>query len=131
MQRLSPSLAAIAVLSMFMVPPLHEADAAGPYDGSYHGTIKLTRSLGHAQRGAGACTGNAEGTPWNRTITNGVIKMQWVSSPYELKVGFDGTIRGSANVGISQINASGKITGNRLVMEYGSQFCTYLVEAQK
>jgi len=131
MSRSSTSIVAAASMSMFIACPLWESEAAERYDGIYRGTLKLTRSLGRPGAGSGACTGNAEGTPWTRTITNGTIRMQWVDSPYELKVGFDGTIRGSASVGISQITASGRITGNKLIMEYGSQFCTYLVEAQE
>jgi len=107
------------------------AGAASPFDGTYQGITKLVRSNIRGGAGSGGCGGSADGTSAARRIVDGKVKMPWGTNEYEIPVGADGTIGGTASVGAAQITVSGKITGNNMVIDYASQSCFYHWEGSK
>jgi len=123
-------LAACVFIAALLLPGLPAA-AAGPFDGTYQGTVKLVRSSLRAGSGSGGCAGNSEGTPSTRRIVDGRLKMPWGTNEYEIPVGADGSISGNAVVGASQITVTGKVAGNSLAVDYASQSCSYRYEATR
>lgn len=126
--RFAAAAAASTLIAIVVAMP---AGAVGPFNGTYRGTVKLVRNVPLRPAAGPSCPGSGAGVPGTRTVVNSKIKMEWAGSDVELTVGPDGTASGSENVRRLQFSASGKITGNTMVLEYGGQFCGYRFEGQK
>lgn len=117
-----------AILMTALVP---FADAAGPFDGAYAGTTKLVRQNSRPGAGSSSCAGSGAGTTGTRTVADGTIKLSLLGSDWTVTVGADGTISGATTVGQSRLEATGKITGKNMVLNWGSPWCGYQFEGAK
>ena len=123
--------AVCALTALMAIPFGLPAESAGPFDGNYRGLSKqVMNSLPRGAAGS-SCGGNGTGVAAVRRVADNKIKMSWAQSDIEFSVAADGTISGRANAGASQISASGKITGDTMVMNHSSQYCGYSFEGKK
>ncbi len=97
--------------------------AAGPFDGTYSGT--LTNTVGG---GGGGC---GEGGAGSRTVNDSKFEVRWVGSGITLNVAADGTIDGSGTVGRSLVSAKGKIANGVMTYDINSQRCAFRFEGRK
>jgi len=122
----------VTVAAALASAPIQPADATSKFDGIYKGTKKVLFKGHNPKMAANACTGNSEGTPWKSPVRNGTLTLKWYSQDLAVHVANDGTLSGHIQLGAQDVNATGKITGKRLVMEWGNgNACQYGVEATK
>jgi len=130
--------AAAAVSVLMAYAATVPAGAAGPFDGTYRGRVKLTMNSIPAGKGAGSgrgsCQGKAVGVPAAWTVVDNTFSIKPEGRNIKLGVGPDGTISSLENVGggWSYFDVfSGKIIGNSMVAEFGTSLCRYRFEGRK
>lgn len=106
-------------------------DAAGPYDGTYRGTVKLVRSTITPQGKADCGSTTAAGRQTTRRVADNKVTINYGGSDITFNVGADGTISGTSTYGRNQLTATGRITASAMVMDYGTQYCGFHFEGSR
>ena len=101
---------------------MHPVRAAGPFDGVYNGTYI------NSTVGGGGCPdgGNA-----SRQVVDSAFTNRWNGTDIKATVGADGTIIGGGNMGSALLSIKGKIAGNLMTYDIGSQRCSYHFEGRR
>lgn len=125
-------LAALGASVLAAVALTLPAEAAGPFDGTYNGTVKLVRSTITTQGRSDCGSITVEGRPSTRRIVDNKVTVPYgTGGNVQFDIGADGTVSGSAAYGSSQLTTNGKVTGGTLSMEYGSRYCWFRFDGTK
>ncbi len=124
MARLRPRI----VLIIFLLVPIlaSVAMALGQYDGSYGGMTTIVRNEARIGSGEPLCTVTPTRNVWRVVDSN--IQLVWQGVDWRVMIRPDGMIGSSGTVGMAVVSASGKVTGNALVLFYGTESCGYRFE---
>jgi hypothetical protein len=105
------------------------AAAAGPFDGTYSGSRRETKS-----NNSGFCQ-NINRDQTQLVVANGVASYPWAKKTFEAPVKSDGTFeitgQGLAMAGASSITLKGKITGNNMEADIGNNSCAAHMSLKK
>ena len=110
------------------------AMAAGPFDGTYSGTVTLAHSQGGGKRSQQRPCNEPPGGPTaTRRVTNGNLTLHGAGGvAWNAQVGPDGKISGQATLNdTAVVSANGKISGDTMVLDYGTAHCGYHFEGRK
>ena len=103
--------------------------AASPFDGTYSGPRKETKS-----NNSSLCM-NISRDQTQATVTDGVASYPWAKTTYQAPVKADGsfeiTAAGLAIAGASSITFKGKITGNNMEADIGNNVCAAHMSLKK
>ncbi len=117
-------LAALVWLALVAAPV---AMALGQFDGVYGGIVTIARNNGRIGLGEQLCSVSAVRATW--PVVDNNIELSWQGSDWRVPVRPDGTISSSTLLnGITAVSASGKITGNAMILFYGTEACGYRFE---
>jgi hypothetical protein len=132
---LSRSFLGFAAAAAFLAASIpYAVIAAGPFDGTYSGTVALARSQGGGKRSQQRpCNEPADGPAATRRVINGNLTLHGAGGvAWTAKVGPDGMISGQATLNeAATVSASGKITGDTMVLDYGTPHCGFHFEGRK
>ena len=123
--------AVCALTALMAIPFGLPAESAGPFDGNYSGESKMNIVRFPRGNTETRCGGNDSGLLPLRQVMDSKIKMRWGRNEIEFSVAADGVISGYATAGAAQIVASGKITGNSMLMNHTIRSCGYSYEGKK
>ena len=118
-------IAAVAIALLF-VPVLVPSASAAQYDGIYGGTTNIARNNGRLGFGEPLCSVTAVRSTWQ--VVDDVVQMSWNGSEWRVPVRPDGTISNSTTLGTVSVSATGKITGNAMILFFGTEACGYRFE---
>jgi hypothetical protein len=123
---LQSSRAAAIAIALIMSTAMAPSASAGQYDGIYGGTTTIARNNGRLGFGEPLCSVTAVRSTWQ--VVEDVVQMNWNGSEWRVPVRPDGTISNSATLGTVSVSATGKITGNAMILFFGTEACGYRFE---
>lgn len=102
------------------------AAALGQYDGTYGGTVTIVRNNARIGSGEPLCSVTAVRGAFQ--VVDSTILLVWNGSDWRVPIRTDGSISSSTSLGAAFVSASGKVTGNAMMLFFGTQACGYRFE---
>ena len=103
-----------------------DTGAVGLFDGTYGGTTTIVRNNARIGSGEPLCSVTAVRGVFQ--VIDNTIQLVWDGSDWRVPIRTDGSISNATSLGAAFVSASGKVTGNAMVLFFGTQACGYRFE---